>query len=201
MKSTRLPTGTIPLPALTSQTHLCARTDEGRIAEFWFDIPIDLFGMTIVIRYETWDEPAPTPAPQVTASPAAQAPLTAAQAWSLDFDRSGLSPVVCLGFEGSTCTNHGELGSSLKFKGQRVEGNTGVGGGCDEFTGTFKADAKYTGSLAVTIPTYPSRCWDTGADLEIRNRLNHAASYTVANGLLTVLDADGLRLLVYRTIG
>jgi hypothetical protein len=68
MKSTRLPTGTIPVPALTSQSHLCVRTDEGRIAEFWFDAPIALLGKTIVIRYETWDEPAPTAAPQATAS-------------------------------------------------------------------------------------------------------------------------------------
>jgi hypothetical protein len=83
----------------------------------------------------------------------------------------------------------------LEFRDGSISGGTGLGGGCDEFAGTYRADGS---SLRISVPTYPSRCWDTGADLSIRLRLDHVAGFVVDSETLTLLDAKGLVLLVYR---
>jgi hypothetical protein len=123
----------------------------------------------------------------------------------LDFDRSGLSPVVCMGWEASICPSEGQLASSLQLRaGQSISGGTGVGGGCDQFTGSVDHWDNELGLVTITIPTYESRCYDTGVDREIRDRLNRATRWHVSLGptpetrFLVFLDSYGTQILVYR---
>lgn len=132
------------------------------------------------------------PTPSATDSVAV---TLAAGDWLLDFNRSGIQSLVCLNRDGPRCLSSGELASSLRFRDGSVSGGTGVGGGCDEFAGTNRVDGS---SIRISVPTYPSRCWDPGADLSIRLRLDHVASFVVGNETLTLLDAEGRVLLVYR---
>jgi len=140
---------------------------------------------------------APTPQPIVWS------PLDR-HAWLLDFERSGLSPIVCLGYDGTTCESEGALGSSIRFQDDRVSGGTGVGGGCDQFSGSLEHPDHDPGSIRITIPSYESRCYDTGVDREIRDRLNRVARWdpmvdgTENEPLLILLDVDGNQVLVYR---
>ena len=158
-------------------------------------------------------EARPSPAALVLIGPAATArptpqPVTGSspdgQAWFLDFDRSGISPVVCMGWEGSICPSEGQLASSIQFRdGQMISGGTGVGGGCDQFTGSLDVWDQELGLVSIIIPTYESRCYDTGVDREIRDRLNRAFRWHLALGptpekpFLVFLDPDGTELLVY----
>jgi hypothetical protein len=112
-------------------------------------------------------------------------------AWQLDFSRSGLSADVC----NQSCNVHGTLASALQFRDGQVAGDTGLGGGCDVFSGRY--DAVNAASLRIAVPSYPSRCWGTGTDLEIRLRLDRASDYAVKSSSLSLLDHDGNVLLVY----
>lgn len=140
--------------------------------------------------------PAATLPAGPTPSPTDSGAVTlAAGGWLLDFKRSGIPSLVCLNRDGQRCLTTGELASGLQFRGGNVSGGTGVGGGCDDFAGTDELDGS---SLRISVPTYQSRCYDTGADLSIRLRLDHVARFAVANGTLTLLDAAKKVLLVYR---
>jgi len=134
------------------------------------------------------DGPTPSPIESVAVA-------LAAGDWLLDFTRSGIQSLVCLNRDGQHCLSSGELASSLRFRDGNVSGGTGIGGGCDEFAGAYRLDGS---SLRISVPTYPSRCWDSGADLSIRLRLDHVARFVVGNETFTLLDAEGRALLVYR---
>ena len=170
--------------------------------------------VTLVVA-KPWDGPgvaralptpvglAPTASPsttQGTPQPVVWSPMEDRQAWLLDFDRSGLSAFVCLAWEGTSCESEGHLGSSIRFKGDQVVGGTGDGGGCDQFTGSVEVEEDL-GLIAIRIPTYESRCYDTGVDREIRDRLNRVASWHFEDRLLILVDSDETQLLVYRPGG
>jgi hypothetical protein len=132
----------------------------------------------------------PLPTPASTALPAALDGHT----WIVDFAQSGLSEAVpgC-----GTCS----LGSSLTFENGGVFGDTGAGGGCDPFNGTYRV-AKPSLQLSISPPSIP--CYPGSSVQEIRARLGRLASFVLAGCSssicedLTLVDASGTALLVYR---
>jgi hypothetical protein len=99
--------------------------------------------------------------------------------------------------EGSTCRNVAHLASSLEIRDDQVFVNTGVGGGCDVFTGAADLRKQSLGLITLDVPTYAGRCWDTGVDRTIRDRLNRVAAWRIDDGLLSLLDSTESLLLVY----
>jgi hypothetical protein len=140
---------------------------------------------------------APAPTFRTTTLPISTRPMMGGTAWLLDFDRSGLSPFVCLKLEGSRCQSRGRLGSSIEFIDDQILGGTGLGGGCDQFTGTVNLRKQGLGYITIAVPTHESRCYDTGVDRTIRERLNRVASWHFDSELLILLDTDETQLLVY----
>ena len=56
--------GSIPISALNLTSHLCVRTSEGRISEFWFGLrPLPgPDGPTYIFGYTTWERDPSWPA-------------------------------------------------------------------------------------------------------------------------------------------
>ena len=140
------------------------------------------------------------PSPAVTAtaiaaatpSPSPGSPIEGR--WLLDFAGSNLSNaapgcVVC------------SLGSSLTLAGGAVGGQTGAGGGCDHFVGTYALE---DGNL-VQVSVLPSgaSCYPGSSVQEIHRRLGLVRSYEIdACGgkrcdSLTFFGANGTPLLHY----
>jgi hypothetical protein len=135
----------------------------------------------------------PLPTPAFTALPAALDGHT----WVLDFAQSGLSEAVpgC-----GTCS----LGSYLTFENGGVFGDTGAGGGCDPFNGTYLV-AEPSLKLSISPPyNATTTCYPGSSVQEIRARLGRVASFVLAGCSssicedLTLVDANGTALLVYR---
>ena len=186
---------------------ICVGRRQGR----WLPIlAIGVVATAAIAFAKPWDGPAvvttlpsanapslPAPTPRTTSSPSATVPFIGGQAWLLDFDRSGLSSIVCMGFAGSRCESRGRLGSSIRFEGDQIVGGTGVGGGCDLFTGHTDLRKLGLGFVVITIPSNASRCYDTGVDQTIRDRLNRVIYWHLQDRLLILLDSDETELLVY----
>ncbi len=85
-RTASLPSDTIPTSALEDVSHLCLRTGEGRVSEFWFAVPPSegLPGV-YVLRYTTWDASDREVGPTIGHAD------QGLQAWS---DRLGIGPEV-----------------------------------------------------------------------------------------------------------
>jgi len=175
----------------------------GRQPRRWmFTFAIGVVAIAALVLAKPWgDRPAITEnvpsgsaAMAVATTPVTELPV-GQSVWLLDFDRSGLSPLVCLSGERVGCRSEAQLGSAIRFDNDQIVGDTGVAGGCDHFSGSL--EFQEVDSISITIPVYESRCYETGADREIRDRLNGASRWHLEDQVLTLWDSNGTELLVY----
>ena len=107
--------------------------------------------------------------------------------WRLQFDTSGVE-VTSPQIPGAT------LASVLEFASDgTLHGNTGFGGGCDEFTADYSLEG---GALTIDPLTGHLGCTAAGA-LDIRVRLSAVTAYEIAADRLVLLGDGGKQLLVY----